>query len=79
MKSKTLRSVLMLALLVAALVPLVQAAPADFVRMWGWDVDTGGGTGDYGEGGWRPTTRKKGPSRRLPKQRRRNNKRLLKL
>ena len=29
--------------------------------------------------GWRPTTRKKGPSRRSPKRRRRNNRKLVKL
>jgi predicted RNA-binding protein with PIN domain len=35
--------------------------------------------GDHDDGGWRPTTRKKGPSRRLPKRRRRNNRKLVKL
>jgi len=35
--------------------------------------------GDQGDYGWRPTTRKKGPSRRLPKRKRRNNRKLVKL
>jgi len=38
-----------------------------------------GSKGENDTGGWRPTTRKKGPSRRLPKRRRRLNKRLIKL
>ncbi len=38
-----------------------------------------GHTEDYHDGGWRPTTRKKGPSRRLPKRRRRLNLKLHKL
>jgi len=41
--------------------------------------NSGPGTGDHGEDGWRPTTRKKGPSRRLPKRKRRNNRKLVKL
>ncbi len=40
---------------------------------------TGESTKDHGDYGWRPTTRKKGPSRRLPKRRRRNNRKIVKL
>ena len=41
--------------------------------------NTSAPSGDQGDYGWRPTTRKKGPSRRLPKRRRRNNRKLHKL
>jgi uncharacterized protein len=41
-------------------------------------MDQEGGEATDGEG-WRPTTKKKGPSRRLPKKRRRMSKRISKL
>lgn len=42
-------------------------------------MDQGGADAAEGGSGWRPTTKKKGPSRRLPKKRRRMAKRISKL
>jgi hypothetical protein len=42
-------------------------------------MNSPGETGDEEDGGWIPTTRKKGPSRRLSKRRRRNRMKVRKL
>jgi predicted RNA-binding protein with PIN domain len=47
-----------------------------FRALYSFEAD---GTEDLPQTGWVPTTRKKGPSRRLPKKKRRNRKKTIKL